>query len=90
MHFSYIASNELLCNVFTLCFNTAMASVNAIVAITTRVFTIAKVLVQVKCNTGFVLFCFVFIFEDKSPFCGSTATPVLDFWWRPTWVPKPE
>ena len=35
IQFSYIASNELLCHVFTLCFNTAMASVYAIVAITT-------------------------------------------------------
>ena len=63
---------------FALCFNTAVASVYAIVAITTRVFTIVKVLVQVKCNT--VFFVFFKIFEDISPFCGYTATPVLDFW----------
>ena len=29
-----------------------------------------------------------FNFEDKSPFCRATETPVLDFWWRMPWVSR--
>ena len=29
-------------------------------------------------------------FEDISPFCGATDTPVLDFWWCLLWVSKQE
>ena len=28
--------------------------------------------------------------EDRSPLCGATDTPVLDFWWYLLWNPKPE
>ena len=28
-------------------------------------------------------------FEDISPFCEATDTPVLDFWWHLPWVSKP-
>ena len=30
------------------------------------------------------------LLEDMSPFCGATDIPVLNFWWRLLWVPKPE
>ena len=32
---------------------------------------------------------FLNFFEDMSPFCGATDTPVLDFWWCLPWVSKP-
>ena len=36
-----------------------------------------------------VLFYFLKVLEDISPFRGATDTPVLDFWWRLSWVSKP-
>ena len=30
-----------------------------------------------------------FLLEAISPFCESTDTPLLDFWWHPAWVSKP-
>ena len=37
-----------------------------------------------------ILFKIIFtILDDISPFCGTTDTLVLDFWWSLSWVSKP-
>ena len=36
----------------------------------------------------YFFFCSKFL-EDISPFLGASDTPVLDFWWRLSWVSKP-
>ena len=33
--------------------------------------------------------CSFLFLEDISPFCGTTGTSVLDFWWYLPWVSKP-
>ena len=33
---------------------------------------------------------FLKFLEDMNPFCCTTDTPILDFWWRLLWVSKPE
>ena len=33
---------------------------------------------------------FFFFFEDTSPFCGATDTPVLNFSWYLPWISRPQ
>ena len=40
-----------------------------------------------KFSTLFIYFFKDFL-DNISPFCVETDTPVLDFWWRLSWVPK--
>ena len=37
----------------------------------------------------FLFFLSFFFFQDISTFCGTSDTPVLDFWWCLSWVSKP-